>query len=86
MRVNSFMTLVTFPTFSRHQRRYRVSMQMVRCTFCSNMISPLIASQLPSKARPISSPLPLITGLPELPPVMSLVVMKLTMRLPFSSA
>ena len=43
-------------------------------------------AQLPSKASPISSPSPLITGLPELPPVMSLVVMKFTIRLPFSSA
>jgi hypothetical protein len=35
-----------------------------------------MASQFPSKAMPMSSPLPLMTGLPELPPVMSLLVMK----------
>ena len=36
-------------------------------------MSPLNDSQLPSKAQPISSPFSFSTGLPELPPVMSLV-------------
>ena len=43
-------------------------------------------SQLPSKAQPMSSPLPFITGEPELPPVMSLVVRKQVGISPFGRA
>ena len=38
-------------------------------------------SLLPSKARPTISPSALSTGLPEFPPVMSLLLRKLTGRL-----
>ena len=58
---------------------------MVLCSFGSNAISPLMASQLPSKAVPINSPLPLITGLPEFPPVMSLLEINPTFKTPFSA-
>jgi len=44
-----------------------------------------MASQFPSKANPTSSPLPLITGEPELPPVMSVLPMKPTGTVPFSA-
>ena len=39
-------------------------------------MSPLIASQLPSKAVPTISPHAFMTGEPELPPVMSLLEIK----------
>src|SRR5258708_23205047 len=38
----------------------------------SNQKAPPSASMLPSKITPTHSPLPLIAGLPELPPMMSL--------------
>ena len=50
------------------------------------VMSPLNDSQLPSKAQPMSSPLPFITGEPELPPVMSLVVRKQVGISPFGRA
>ena len=43
-------------------------------------------NQLPSNARPISSPRPFSTGLPELPPVMSLFEMNPTRNSPLLSA
>lgn len=49
-----------------------MSTLIVRCKSGSKAISPLIASQLPSKARPIRRAFLSNTGLPELPPVMSL--------------
>ena len=49
-------------------------------------MSPLMASQLPSKAKPIKSPLAFITGLPEFPPVMSVPWMKHTTKSPRSLA
>ena len=49
---------------------------MHRWRFGSNMMSELIDSQLPSNARPMSSPLAFIIGEPELPPVMSLLLRK----------
>jgi hypothetical protein len=40
---------------------------------------------LPSKAIPINSPFPFNTGEPELPPVISLLLIKPTGRVPFSA-
>ena len=48
-------------------------------------MSPLIASQLPSKAVPTISPHAFMTGEPELPPVMSLLEIKFTLKLPLLS-
>src|SRR5690606_32939498 len=76
-----FSSLMMFPApwnLSMINSTYRTSTLMHRLYFGSNTISPLIASQFPSKASPINSPLALITGEPELPPVMSLLVMKPT--------
>ncbi len=53
-----------------------MSTAMVRCTSGSKAMSPLMASQFPSKASPRSRPSASSTGLPELPPVMSLLVRK----------
>ena len=74
-----------FANLSIINNTYLISTEIVRCTVFSKAISPLIASQLPSKAVPTSSPCALITGEPELPPVMSLFEIKLTLRLPLSS-
>ena len=60
-----------------------MSTLMQRCRSGLKAMLPLIASQLPSNAKPTSSPLPFTTGDPEFPPVMSLLVIKHTGTVPF---
>ena len=84
--VISLIKCSALANFSIIKRVYLISTDIVRCTSFSKAISPLIASQLPSKAVPTNSPHAFITGLPEFPPVMSLLDMKFTLSLPFLSA
>ena len=60
----------------------RMSTPMQRASVRSKKMSLDRLSQLPSKASPISSPLPLNMGEPLFPPVMSLLVRKQSCILP----
>ena len=72
----SLIRFLPFPHLSIMNRTKRMSTPMQRCIELLKLMSPDIASQLPSKAKPISSPLPLNIGLPEFPPVISLLEIK----------
>ena len=58
-----------------------MSTEIVLWISFSKAISPLIASQFPSKAVPTISPQALITGEPEFPPVISLFEIKFTLKI-----
>ena len=85
-KVNSEMMLDAPPNLSTINSTYRISTLIVRCTSGKKAKSELIASQLPSNAVPINSPLAFITGEPELPPVISLSVKKAVCNSPSLSA
>ena len=74
--VNSLMSRLPLPYFSMTESTYLMSTPMVRWSFSSKRMSPDMASQLPSNARPMRRPFPSNIPEPELPPVMSLLVRK----------